>query len=282
MAVARIWDGSDVAHAIVQRVREAVSALRQAGHPPPTLAQIRVSDAPALERMQRLQAEACRASGIAYQLRSFSLADDQRTIAQALAELNAEPSITGIIIHAPTWTQVRELAAAMAPEKDVDGVHPLNLGRLLTDKHRPRAVRGAEVVHLLKHAGIPLVGAHVICVGNASGLAGRFAFLCLQENATVTAWRHADGWPAALLQRGDVLLIDTEAAPAVDGSALKPGGVVIDTRAETQRSPLCEAALAGASLCIPMPGGVGPATIAMRLSSLVERYRAQVGGKSGC
>jgi methylenetetrahydrofolate dehydrogenase (NADP+)/methenyltetrahydrofolate cyclohydrolase len=207
------------------------------------------------------------------------VAGDPRAIAQAVAELNAAPHVTGITLHAAASVFLQTVAEAMRPEKDVDGWHPLNLGRLIINKRKQRLARGMEVVHLLKQAGIELLGAHVLCIGNATGLAGVFALLCLHENATVTAWRSATAWPDGLLQDGDVLLIDTEDWPATEGTAFKPGAVIIDARRPPHGStlPPYEKWLEVASILIPWPGGVGPTTVALRLSSLVSLYRTQEG-----
>jgi methylenetetrahydrofolate dehydrogenase (NADP+)/methenyltetrahydrofolate cyclohydrolase len=199
-----------------------------------------------------------------------------RTILAALADLNADPTIAGITIHAPPSACFRELAAALAPDKDVDGVQPLHLGRFLTNKRVWRQPRGADIVQLLKRAGLILMGAHVICIGNTSGFAGILAWLCLHENATVSAWIGAGVWPVNLLHQGDVLILDTDDLPAIDGIALKPGVVVVDARSGPDDSlpHQSEGLPQAVSLLIPVPGGVGPTTPAMRLAALVAMYRA--------
>lgn len=276
--VGRIWDGDNVAQEILRRVRDEVTSLQHQGHPPPTLVELRVSDVASRDPMQALQEEACRVSGISYQVRFFPLTSDHGVIARALADLNADPRVTGITLHAPPSVSLLTLTAALTPEKDVDGWHPLNLGRLITNKRKRRWARGMEVVHLLKQADTQLVGADVICIGNASGLAGVFAMLCLHENATVTAWKSVSTWPGDLLQRGDVLLIDSDEWPPMDPAAFKPGAVLIDARHPPHGQSLApdERWLDVVSLLIPLPGGVGPATVALRLSSLVALYREQV------
>jgi methylenetetrahydrofolate dehydrogenase (NADP+)/methenyltetrahydrofolate cyclohydrolase len=275
--VGRIWDGDNVAQEMLQRVRDEVASLQRLGHPPPTLAELRVSEAPSNDPMQIRQEEACWVSGISYRVRCFPPASEHRVIAEAVTELNADPRVTGIILQTPPSGSWQALTAAMLPEKDVDGWHPLNLGRLITNKRKRRLARGMEVVHLLKQAGVDLMGAHVICLGNASGLARVFALLCLHENATITMWKHASRWPDELMPRGDVLLIDTDEWPPVDGIGLKPGAVLIDARLPPhgQALALDSRWLEIVSLLIPLPGGVGPATVALRLSSLLALYRTQ-------
>jgi methylenetetrahydrofolate dehydrogenase (NADP+)/methenyltetrahydrofolate cyclohydrolase len=274
--VGRVWDGGNVAQELLENVREEVVRLQREGRPPPTLAEIRVGEVPSDERRRALQADACRHAGVSYQVYAFPPYCNHRTILQTLADLNADSTVTGITIDAQPATYLRDLAAAIAPEKDVDGLHPLHLGRFVANKRGWRHPRGADIVQLLKRAGLTLVGTHVICIGNASGLAGILAFLCLHENATVSAWKGATIWPMNMLYQGDVLILDSDGLPPMDGAALKPGVVVVDARNRPdgwmlhQPGGLPEAV----SLLIPVPSGTGPLTTAMRLASLVAMYRA--------
>ena len=274
--VGRVWDGGNVARELLENVRQEVIRLQRAGHPPPTLAEIRVGEWPPDERTRGLQAEACRITGVSHQVHAFPQLCDPQTILQTMAALNADPTVAGIAIHAHPAARFHELAAALAPEKDVDGVQPLHLGRFLTNKRVRRQPRGADIVQLLKRAGSPLVGMHVICIGNASGFAGILAWLCLHENATVSARTGTSVWPVNLLHRGDVLIIDADDLPAMDGAVLKPGVVVVDARTHPDEwlPHQSEGLPQAVSLLIPVPGGIGPTTPAMRLASLVAMYRA--------
>jgi methylenetetrahydrofolate dehydrogenase (NADP+) / methenyltetrahydrofolate cyclohydrolase len=273
--VERVWDGSNVAQELLEKVRQEVIRLRHEGHPPPTLVEIRVGEWPPDARLRGLQAEACRVTGISHQVHTFAHDCDLQAILQLLAHLNVDPTITGIAIHAHPSIRFSALAAALAPEKDVDGVQPLHLGRFLTNKRVRRQPRGADIVQLLKRAGLSLVGAHVICIGNASGFARLLAWRCLHENATVSAWTGTHAWPRDMLHQGDVLIIDTDDLPTEDGIALKPGVVVVDARTHPDRwlSHQPEGLPQEVSMLIPVPGGIGPTTPAMRLASLVAMCR---------
>jgi methylenetetrahydrofolate dehydrogenase (NADP+) / methenyltetrahydrofolate cyclohydrolase len=274
--VGRVWDGGDVAQEVLENVREEVVRLQDEGRPAPILAEIRVGESPSDERIWALQAEACRLTGIPYQVHSFPQRCDHQAILQTLADLNADPTIAGITLHVRPLMYLRTFAAAIAPAKDVDGLHPLHLGRFVTNKRAWRLPRGADTVQLLKHAGLTLVGTHVICIGNASGLAGILAMLCLHENATVSVWKGAAVWPISMLHQGDVLIIDADDLPPMDGAALKPGVVVVDARSRPDgwMRPQPEALPEAVSLLISVPGGVGPTATAMRLTSLVAMCRA--------
>jgi methylenetetrahydrofolate dehydrogenase (NADP+)/methenyltetrahydrofolate cyclohydrolase len=274
--VGRVWDGGNVAQELLENVRQEVVRLQHEGRPPPTLAEIRVGEWPPDARVRVLQEEACRITGVFYQVHVFPQRCDPQIVLQTLAELNADPAVAGIAIHAQPGPRFSELAAALAPAKDVDGVQPLHLGRFLTNKRVWRQPRGADIVQLLKRAGLPLVGTRVICIGNTFGFAGILAWLCLHENATVSAWRDATTWPVNMLHQGDVLIIDSDDLPAMDGVPLKPGVIVVDARSRPDgwlpHQP--EGLPQAVALLIPVPGGIGPTTPAMRLASLVAMYRA--------
>jgi len=274
--VERVWDGGNVAQELLEKVHGDVVRLQREGRPPPTLAEVRVGEMPSDERIWMLQAEACRLTGVSYQVYTFPQRCDRQAILQTLTTLNADPTIAGITIHAWPATYLRELAAAIAPEKDVDGLHPLHLGRFVTNKRASQYPRGADIVQLLKRAGLTLVGAHVICIGNASGLADTLAWLCLHENATISAWKGTTVWPINILYQADVLVLDIDDLPAMDGTALKPGVVVVDARSRPDgwMSHRPEALPEAVSLLIPVPAGIGPTITATRLAALVTMYRA--------
>jgi methylenetetrahydrofolate dehydrogenase (NADP+)/methenyltetrahydrofolate cyclohydrolase len=273
--VGQIWDGGDVAHELLEHVRREVIRLQHEGRPPPTLAEIWVGEVPSDRRVQLLHADACRKVGVSHQVYAFPSGCTHQAILQTLADLSADATISGIAIDAQPGTSMRELTLAIAPQKDVDGLHPLHLGRLVTNKRVWLYPRGADIVQLLKRAGLTLMGMHVICIGNGSGVGGIMAFLCLHENATVSAWKDTSRWPTHLLHRGDVLILDSDDLPSLDAAALKPGVVVVDTRSRPDEWMLHQAKRVpeAVSLLMPLPGGIGPTTIARRLVSLVALYR---------
>jgi methylenetetrahydrofolate dehydrogenase (NADP+) / methenyltetrahydrofolate cyclohydrolase len=276
--VKHIWDGGDIAQELLAAVREEVGLLQREGRPPPVLAAMSVGESPLHERIRALHADACRLTGVVCQAHDFPSSTEPQIILQTLAELNSEPSIVGITIHTLPWSHLRALAAGIAPEKDVDGLHPLHFGRFIINKRVQRPPCGADIVQMLKYAGVSLVGAHVACIGNTSGLAGLLALLCLHEHATVSAWSETTTWPIDTLLRADVLILDTEDLSVVDGATLKPGVVVVDARHGPIESTMSqpEGLAEAASLLIPVPGGVGPTTVASRLASLVAMYRTPV------
>lgn len=270
----RIWDGGDVAQDVLATVRQEVERIQGEGRLPPVLAEVSVGESPLHERILALHAEACRQTGVACQVYSFSTPIEHDTILQTLAKLSADPTITGITIQARPVTYRRALAAAITPTKDVDGLHPLLFGRFIINKRLRRLPCGADIIQLLTHAGVSLLGAHVTCMGNVSGLAGILAFLCLHEQATVSVWRGTTTWPRDIVRLADVLILDMDDLSAVDGTMVKPGVVVVDARhcPHSTMSLQPDSLAATASLLIPIPGGVGPTTVARRLASLVDMY----------
>jgi len=275
--VRRVWDGSNIAQEILATVLEEVELIRREGRPPPVLAEISIGESPLHKRIQALHANACRLTGVAHQVYSFSSHTEQQIILQTLVKLNGDPTIAGVTIDALPRPSLSTFAEAIALEKDVDGLHPLHFGRFIVNKGVRRLPCGADIVQLLKYAGVSLVGAYVACIGNRFGVGGTLALLCLHENATVSAWRGTTACPIDILQQADVIVLDTEDLPVVDGARtpLKSEVVVVDARQHSSEhmSPRLESLSESAALLIQVPGGVGPSTIARRLASLVAVYR---------
>jgi methylenetetrahydrofolate dehydrogenase (NADP+)/methenyltetrahydrofolate cyclohydrolase len=266
---------------MLKEVCDQIVTLRREGHPPPALAEIWVGDPPLAQRWRAEQERVCRVTGISYRVRSFPLATDHSTILQALADLNADPTIAGIVVHADSPVATRGLAEAVRIDKDVAGSHPFTVGCFLTHKCTGMTGKGGDLLQLVKRAGVDLVGAHVVCIGNASGLASSFALRSLHENATITAWRSETVWPLEVIRQADVLVIDTDTIPGLDSSPLKPGVVIIDARTSADRWAEWEPDrwFDAVALLIPVPGGVGPTTVATRLLSLLTLYRRQIQGQ---
>jgi methylenetetrahydrofolate dehydrogenase (NADP+)/methenyltetrahydrofolate cyclohydrolase len=147
VVVGQIWNGGNVAQELLEKVRQEVVRLQHEGRPPPTLAEIRVGEALYDERIQMLHADACRKVGVSYQVYAFPPYCSHQAILQTLADLNADATVIGITVDAQPATHLRELTAAIAPEKDVDGLHPLHLGRFFGARRHPGVSLFARECH---------------------------------------------------------------------------------------------------------------------------------------
>jgi methylenetetrahydrofolate dehydrogenase (NADP+)/methenyltetrahydrofolate cyclohydrolase len=254
---------------------------------------------PGSEIYVRNKVRACQELGI----RSETLTPPDSVTTEELlgmvAELNARPEVDGILVQLPLPPQVdaKRVAAAIAPAKDVDGLHPCNLGNLVVGLPGPRACTPAGILELLKRNGIRIAGRRAVVVGRSDIVGKPVAFLLLHEHATVTMCHSRTADLAAVCREADILVAAIGRAAMITGEYLSPGVTVIDVgmnrlndRGEVARifrnSPQKLAAfdkkgsvLVGdvdpfdvaekAAAYSPVPGGVGPLTIAMLMANTV-------------
>ncbi|MDD3492607.1 MAG: bifunctional 5,10-methylenetetrahydrofolate dehydrogenase/5,10-methenyltetrahydrofolate cyclohydrolase [Candidatus Thermoplasmatota archaeon] len=224
----------------------------------------------------RLKEEACRRAGIAHRTLSFPPGTEQREMIKKIRELNRDPAVHGIMVQQPLpGVAYEQVVAAIDPAKDVEGMHPLNLGRtLLGDEHlvpgTPRAV-----LTILEHEGIELEGREAVIVNHSAIVGKPLAALMLSRNATVSVCHVYTRNLAAHTRQADVLVTGAGVKGLITGEHLKPGSVVVDVAiipdgegvtGDVDRESVAE--VAGA--LTPVPGGVGPVTIACMLENVLR------------
>jgi methylenetetrahydrofolate dehydrogenase (NADP+)/methenyltetrahydrofolate cyclohydrolase len=290
---ARIIDGKQVAAAMRAEIARQVAELKSRQGIVPGLGVILIGDDPASRSYVTAKEKACAEAGM------FS--DDQRlpaTVTQAevldrVARMNRDPRIHGILVQLPLPRQIEEPAVidAIAPEKDVDGFTPVNVGRMLIgrDCYLPCTPHG--VIQLLLHSGVETSGRHAVVIGRSNIVGKPVAQLLLRKapggNATVTVCHTGTRHLAEFTRQADILVVAAGRAGTVTGDMIKPGAAVIDVG--VNRVPDAQAKsgyrLVGdvdfdsasrvAGLLTPVPGGVGPMTITMLLqNTLLAAQRA--------
>ena len=294
----QILDGNRVRDQILSELKPRVAALA-AHFRPPGLAVVLAGHDAASEIYVRNKVRACQDLGI----RSETLTPPDSVTTEELlgmvAELNARPEVDGILVQLPLPRQVeaKRVVAAIAPAKDVDGLHPCNIGNLVAGMPGPRACTPAGILELLKRHGIRIAGQRAVVVGRSDIVGKPVAFLLLHEHATVTMCHSRTTDLAAVCRQADILVAAIGRAAMITGEYLTPGVTVIDVgmnrlndRGEVARifrnSPQKLAAfekngsvLVGdvdpfdvaekAAAYSPVPGGVGPLTIAMLMANTV-------------
>jgi len=276
----RIIDGAALAKAQRAQLAEKVRAL--AGRVQPGLAVVLVGQDPASQVYVRNKTRACEEAGIA----SFEHRPPENIAQQELLELigslNRDPKVHGILVQLPLPRHISSEAIlhAIAPHKDVDGFHPENLG-LLTSGH-PRFVpcTPAGIMRLLDHAGVPLEGKHAVVVGRSNIVGKPAALLLLERHATVSICHSRTPDLGAITRQADILVAAVGRARMITGAMVKPGAAVIDVGINRVPSgpdagKLCgdvdfKDVLGKAGCMTPVPGGVGPMTIAMLLENTVR------------
>jgi methylenetetrahydrofolate dehydrogenase (NADP+)/methenyltetrahydrofolate cyclohydrolase len=273
---ALIIDGKAAAAELREEVTREVALLEEA----PGLATLLVGDDPASEIYVRNKRRLCVKAGMRDLHRHLPAEISQVELAEIIDELNADPAVTGILLQLPLPKHLDavDLLARIDPDKDVDGLTETSAGRLALGVTGLRPCTPAGVMRLLDRAGVPLVGANAVVVGR-SNLVGRpQAQLLLQRDATVTICHRYTRDLPAICRRADVLIAAAGVRHLIGRDAIKPGATVIDVGIHRTETGLCgdvdtAAVLDVAGAITPVPGGVGPMTIAMLLWNTVEAAR---------
>jgi len=281
VAGAAVIDGRAVAARVRKRVAAEVAEMRAAGASP-GLATVLVGDDPASHVYVRMKRKACEEVGIEPIHHELPAATPQAELEALLGELNSDPAVSGILLQLPLPGQIDAgaMTAAILPEKDVDGLTPVNAGLLAQGRAALVPCTPLGVMELLAHAGAELEGARAVVLGR-SGLVGKpVAQLLLAANATVTQCHSRTRDLAAVCREADVLVAAVGKTGIVSAEMVREGAVVIDVGTNRTDAGLVgdvdfEAVRAKARAITPVPGGVGPMTIAMLLSNTARAARLE-------
>jgi methylenetetrahydrofolate dehydrogenase (NADP+) / methenyltetrahydrofolate cyclohydrolase len=269
-------DGKALAERIRAEVAAEVKELGEIG-----LTTVLVGDDPASEIYIRRKQEAAREVGILS--RDYRLAEDtaEEDLLELVAQLNADDAVNGILVQLPLPSQIEEqrVIDAVDPAKDVDGFHPVNAGKLFLGQDGLVAATPTGILALLDEYDVPLVGARAVVVGRSSIVGKPVALLLLARHATVTICHSRTTDLAAYTRDADVLVVAVGRAGLISPDMVKEGATVIDVglnrTEEGLRGDVDPAVAERAGLMTPVPGGVGPMTIASLLRNTVRAARAQ-------
>lgn len=271
---ARTIDGTAVARTVRAEVARGVEKLIAAGGSAPGLATVLIGDDPASEVYVRNKRRLSVEAGMQDRHQHLPGDVDQETAAALLDELAADPAVSGILLQLPTPRHLDSAAllARIPAEKDVDGLTTLNAGLLAQGRPGLRPCTPAGVMRLLEEYDVPLAGAEAVVVGRSPLVGKPMAQLLLAENATVTTCHSRTRDVAEVCRRADVLVVAAGIPELIGADAVKPGATVIDVGIHRGENGLLgdvdHAAVAEvAGLLTPVPGGVGPMTIAMLLAN---------------
>ncbi len=277
---ARIIDGKAIAAEVRAEVAGRVAELGKSGVVP-GLATVLVGEDPASKVYVSSKRKACAAAGIKAWDHDLDASTPQDELLALLDRLNADPAVHGILVQLPLPEHIDEerVLNAVLPHKDADGFHPCNLGRLVTGDYVVAPATPAGIQEMLTRSGIETAGAEVVIVGRSNIVGKPLAALMVQKaagaNATVTLCHTGTKDLAAHTSRADILVAAIGRAKAITGPMIAPGATVIDVGINRTEDGLVgdvdfEAAVEVAGAVTPVPGGVGPMTIAMLLSNTVK------------
>ncbi len=305
---ATIIDGKRIGQEIRKEVRAEVARLRDSGLVP-GLAAVLVGDHPASRVYVRNKIKACQSLGVFSELVELPEETTTPQLLQCISDLNRRDSLHGILVQLPLPRHIDERAVlpAIDPAKDVDGLHPMNAGALALGHEGLRPCTPSGVMEILHREHIPLEGARAVVIGRSNLVGKPLGLLLLQQHATVTFCHSRTRNLAAIARTGDILVAAVGKAALVTADFVKPGAVVIDvginrvegaalekllaedlslkSRFERNRSKGIHSVLVGdvnsssvsrvAAALTPVPGGVGPLTIALLMKNTVQASKRQ-------
>jgi len=280
---ARILDGKSLAAQVRAAVKNEVAALSHRGIRP-GLAVLLAGDNAASRVYVRNKVRASEDTGVRSQLIELPASVSEQALLDHVLSLNEDREVHGILVQLPLPKQINayKVLESVSPAKDIDGFHAANLGALVAGTPHMVPCTPAGVMRLLQHASVPLAGARAVVIGRSNIVGKPLALLLLQQDATVTICHSRTRDLEKVARSADILIAAVGRAKLVTGAMVKPGACVIDVGVNR----LADGSLCGdvdfasasevAGWITPVPGGVGPMTIAMLLENCVRAARAAI------
>ena len=275
LARAAVIDGRAIATRKLAETRAEADRLKALGRPP-RLVSISVGDSPAAELYVRNQSRQAEAAGIAFDSRSFPATIDLDALLAEIAALNADPAVNGVIIQRPLppHIPVRLLQRAVDPGKDVEGMHPASIGDIVYNDLALGPCTAVAAVEILKTLPLPVQGLDVTVIGHSEIVGKPIAFLLMGLGATVTVCHHMTRSVAMHSRRADAVFVAVGRPGLVTGEMLKPGAALIDiginrVEGRTVGDADFDSCAEVAGWITPVPGGVGPVTVAVLMANTV-------------
>ena len=275
--MAKMIDGKLISSQIKDELKKEVSALKANGKNV-TLAVIQVGNDPASTVYVGNKKKACVYIGIESQAYELPETTSEEELLQLIHRLNQDPHVNGILVQLPLPSQIHEanVIQAIRPDKDVDGFHPVSVGRLCIGETGFVSCTPAGIIQLLKRSGIEIAGKECVIIGRSNIVGKPMSMLLLRENGTVTVTHSKTKDLKSVAKRADILIVAIGKPKMINHEYIKDGAAVIDVGIHRNDDgklcgdvdyddvfPLCSA-------ITPVPGGVGPMTIAMLMNNCVE------------
>lgn len=278
--MAKIIDGKQISKEIKEELREEVSLLKQQGKEA-CLAVIQVGNDPASSVYVGNKKKACDFIGISSKSYELEETTTQETLLHLIKELNEDDTVNGILVQLPLPKHMDEdvVIQTISPQKDVDGFHPISVGNLWIGDQGFLSCTPAGIIQLLKRSEIEIAGKECVIIGRSNIVGKPMAALMLRENATVTITHSRTKDLKEVARRADILIVAIGKPRFVTSEYVKEGAVVIDVGIHRdENNKLCgdvdyANVIDKVSAITPVPGGVGPMTIAMLMNNCVDAIR---------
>ncbi|MBD2338837.1 bifunctional methylenetetrahydrofolate dehydrogenase/methenyltetrahydrofolate cyclohydrolase FolD [Calothrix sp. FACHB-156] len=289
---AKLLDGKTLAEKIQHNLLERIAELQPKIGRPPGLAVLMVGDNPASAAYVRNKEKACAKVGIASFGKHFPTETTQAELEDAIASLNQDEQVDGILVQLPLPPHLDSirLLHQIEPDKDADGLHPVNLGRLVRQEAGLRSCTPAGVMRLLEEYKISLPGKQAVVVGRSILVGKPMALMLLDADATVTVAHSMTKNLKAVTENADIIISAVGIPGLITGEMVKPGAVVVDVGINRVTDASGKSRLVGdvhwestagvAEFITPVPGGVGPMTVAMLLQNTFASYLRRQGIES--
>lgn len=285
---AEIISGKEIAGETRRELKEKAERLSREGVVP-GLAVILVGDDPASASYVKGKEKACREAGIHSEVDRVTAAISEQELLDKIEVLNQDEKIHGILVQLPLPDHISEenIIEAISPEKDVDGFHPVNIGRMMIGKDAFLPCTPFGIIHMLKKKNIPIEGSHAVVVGRSNIVGKPVGQLLLNENATVTYCHSRTKNMREITRQADIVVVAVGRAGFLDESYIKEGAAVIDVginRTEDGRltgDADFQSVEKKAGYITPVPGGVGPMTITMLMYNTVKAAEREAERKKG-
>lgn len=278
---ANLLDGKILANQIKEKLKEEIAALKIK----PVLASILVGENAGAQVYVNSQKKAAEGLGLEYRLEKLSESISQKELIDFINKLNDNPAINGIIVQMPLPKQIdyKLISSFIAPQKDVEGMHPENLGKVLLGKSKIAPCTAAAAMALVETTGVNLYGKEVVVVGHSEIVGKPLSLLFLEKFATTTVCHIGTSQAGKLVEHvknAEILVVAVGKAGLIKGEWIKEGAIVIDVGINRVGDKIVgdvefEQAQKRASYITPVPGGIGPLTVTMLMRNLVEAFKLQ-------
>lgn len=280
--MARLLEGKPIAEEIRNQIRKEIESFKEK----PVLACIQVGDNPGASAYVKSQTKTAEGLGIIYQLHKLGQDTTEGSLTELIERLNLDRSVSGIIVQMPLPAHIdyKKISQFILPEKDVEGVHPMNIGKIVFGQSGLKPCTPAAVMELLNYTAVELYGKEVVIVGHSEIVGKPLSLLLLDRFATVTVCHIGTSKAGKLeehVKKAEVLIVAVGKAGLIKGDWVREGAIVIDVGINRVADKIIgdvefDAAFARASWITPVPGGVGPLTVTMLMRNLLETFKGKI------
>lgn len=279
--MAEILNGKSIAVKIKEELRQEILRWKEKGISP-CLAVLMAGDDPASVYYVKAKQRMCASLGMEYRFLHFPASIKEEDMLKKIEELNLDSLVHGVMVELPLPRHLdsKKIAAAIHPEKDVDGVHPLNKGYVLSGDEGLYPATPQSCIEILLRSGVKISGKHVVIVGRGETVGKPLIFMILKHNATVTICHSKTSDLSYFTKQADILIVAVGKPKLIKAKMVKPGAIVIDAGINETDQGMCgdvdfEEVKAVAQMLSPVPGGVGSLTTTLLLKNVLKGLEIQ-------